>query len=67
MQNQVEERLINIETKISHQDVMLEELHQVLYKQQESIDILQKKLKLFEQQMNADSEIRPAGEKPPHY
>ena len=62
-----EQRFIAIETKISHQEVTLEELHQVLYKQQETIDQLQKKLKLFEDQLQSESEIRPAGEKPPHY
>lgn len=62
-----EQRFIAIETKILHQEVTLEELHQVLYKQQETIDLLQKKLKLFEDQLRADNEIRPAGEKPPHY
>ncbi len=67
MENQNEERFINIETKISHQEVMLEELHQVIYQQQEQIDLLNKNLKLFVQQMTSDSEIRPAGEKPPHY
>ncbi len=62
-----ENRFINIEMKLSHQDVMLEELHQVIYQQQETIDQLQKKIKLLIEQMSADSEIRPAGEKPPHY
>jgi SlyX protein len=61
------DRIVNIEMKLSHQDVMLEELHQVIYRQQAEIDVLHKKLNLFEQQLNADAEIRPAGEKPPHY
>lgn len=62
-----EERFIAIEMKISHQDRLLEELHEVLYKQQETIEKLQKKLKQVEDLANADTEIRPANEKPPHY
>lgn len=62
-----EQRLIAIETKILHQEMMLEDLHHVLYKQQEVIDLLQKKLKTFEEQFENLNEIRAAGEKPPHY
>ncbi len=62
-----EERLINIEMKISHQDLILEELNQVIYQQQQTIDGLTKKLKLLEEQFRADPNIGPAGEKPPHY
>lgn len=62
-----EQRLIAIETKILHQDVMLEDLHQVLYKQLAVIEALEKKLKKMEEQIEAHNEIRAAGEKPPHY
>lgn len=62
-----EQRLIAIETKLLHQDVMLEDLHQVLYKQLATIDLLEKKIKKMEEQLEASNEIRAAGEKPPHY
>ena len=62
-----EQRFIAIETKILHQEVILEELHQVLYSQQEIIDNLTKKLKIAEELLRATQDIRPAGEKPPHY
>lgn len=62
-----EQRFIDIETKLLHQEVILEDLHQVLYKQQEIIDFLQKKLKIMDEQSQAQNEIRAAGEKPPHY
>lgn len=62
-----EERFINIETKLMHQEQMLEELHQALYKQQDTIDKLQKRLKQFEEMAQADREIGAANEKPPHY
>ena len=71
MQNTIEtetqDRLINIEMKISHQDLIIEELNQVIYQQQQTIDGLSKKLKLIEEQFRADPNIGPAGEKPPHY
>ncbi len=62
-----EQRFIDIETKLLHQEVILEDLHQVLYKQQEIIDFLQKKLKTMDEQFQNLNEIRAAGEKPPHY
>ena len=62
-----EERFIAIEIKVLHQDRLLEELHEVIYKQQEIIDRLQKKMQQIEDMANADNEIRPANEKPPHY
>lgn len=64
---ETQERLINIEMKISHQDLIIEELNQVVYQQQKTIDVLSKKLKLIEDQFRADPNIGPAGEKPPHY
>lgn len=64
---EIQERLVNIEMKISHQDLIVEELNQVIYQQQQTIDILSKKLKLLEDQFRADPNIGPAGEKPPHY
>ena len=67
MNNDNELRIINIEMKMSHQDVMLEELHQVIYRQQIELDLLQKKISLLQEQLSSDSDIRPAGEKPPHY
>ena len=62
-----EERFIAIETKILHQDRIIEELHEVIYRQQNTINKLEKKLKQMEDMANADNEIRPTNEKPPHY
>lgn len=64
---ETQERLVNIEMKISHQDLIIEDLNQVIYQQQQTIDVLSKKLKLLEDQFRADPNIGPAGEKPPHY
>lgn len=65
-----EQRLIDLEIKISHQDHLLEELHQVVYKQQITIDSIEKKIitliKRFDDS-GISNEIRGGNEKPPHY
>lgn len=66
-----ENRFIDIETKIAHQDKTLEELSDVIYKQQRQIDSLEKSLKNIISRIqtgtNGELEIGPANEKPPHY
>lgn len=62
-----EQRFIAIETKLLHQEVVLEDLHQVLYKQLETIELMNKRIKRLEDQIQGQNEIRAAGEKPPHY
>ena len=66
-----EQRLINIEIKIAHQEHQLEELHQVIYQQQKTIDKLEVLLqglttRLKEALGDGGDEIR-GNEKPPHY
>ena len=65
-----EERLIEIETKLAHQEILVSELNQVIALQQETIDGLQAALKKFFKQYrekNGDGEIGPGDQKPPHY
>jgi SlyX protein len=66
-----EERFIALEVKISHQEALLEELHQVLYQQQETIDSMEIKLnsllKRIEDAPGIGGEIGPHNQKPPHY
>lgn len=64
-----EERLIDIETKILHQENLIEELNQVVYSQQKTIDKLEKLLNGLTSRLRealGEEEIRP-NEKPPHY
>lgn len=65
-----EQRFIDIETKIAHQEFLLEELNQVLYQQQKTIDALETTLKTLTKRLeglgDGDS-IRGPNEKPPHY
>ena len=67
-----EERFINIETKVAHQEAMTEELNIVLYQQQVALDQIQKTLAEFikrykELEKSTQDIIGPADEKPPHY
>ncbi|WP_347358867.1 SlyX family protein [Bdellovibrio sp.] len=66
-----DQRLITIETKLAHQEHQLEELSQVIYQQQQTIDKLEVLLqgltsRLKEALGDGGDEIR-GNEKPPHY
>ena len=65
-----DQRIIDLETKISFQDKSIDDLSDAIYKQQQQITELEKKLvliqKRIESDQSGDSEIRPQ-EKPPHY
>lgn len=66
-----EKRIIDLETKIAHQDLLLEELNQVIYQQQLQIDQLDKTLrqlaKRFKEALGSEGEDIRGHEKPPHY
>ncbi|MCK6598888.1 MAG: SlyX family protein [Bdellovibrionaceae bacterium] len=62
-----EQRFIAIETKLLHQEQLLEDLHELIYQQQKTIDLLNKKINKLDEQIQQDNQIRAAGEKPPHY
>ena len=66
-----ETRLNNIEMKLAHHEMTLEELHQVIYSQQKTIDKLEVLLtsltKRLQEAMGDGTEIRGPDEKPPHY
>lgn len=65
-----DERFIDIETKVTHQEFLLEKLNQIVYQQQMKIDQLEETLVSLGkrlQQTASGPEIGPANEKPPHY
>jgi SlyX protein len=66
-----EEKLIQLEIKISHQEMAIEILQKNFYDQQLAIEKLEKSLKLlrdrFEGVSNGQGEIMTVNEKPPHY
>lgn len=59
-----EDRLIEIETKLAHQEILVSELNQVIAQQQETIDGLEKAIKKFFKQFQ---EAPHENKKPPHY
>ncbi len=66
-----DQRLIDIETKLAHQEILIGDLNQVMSLQQETISTLQAALKSFFKryhEANGDAmPVGPANEKPPHY
>lgn len=65
-----EQRFIDIETKIAHQELLIEELNQVIYQQQKTIDKLEATLINLTKRLQGlgdGDDIRGPDEKPPHY
>ncbi len=67
----MKDRLIELETRISYQDHTIEELNEVVTRQQEQIDRLEKEMKQLRQHLEQGSSTglaRPDEEvPPPHY
>lgn len=67
----MDERLVNLESKLAHQEYLLDVLNQTVYTQQKKIDELDKLCVALAKRL-ADVQIRlpdgaPANDKPPHY
>ena len=63
-----EQRLIDLETKISFQEVLIEELRQTAHNQYLAIERIEKSLKLLTDRRGAEGEgVDPTHQKPPHY
>jgi len=66
-----DERLINLEIKFAHQDDFLEQLNQVVTRQQTTIERLEKEILDLKRNVNGSSGVDGsrtlADDKPPHY
>lgn len=67
----MEERLVNLESKLAHQEYLLDVLNQTVYEQRKKIDELDALCIALAKRL-ADVRARlpdgmPANEKPPHY
>ena len=66
-----EERLVDIELKLTHQEDTVDALNTIVYTQQKKIDELEKLLlalaRQVKEQANSLSEANSGNEKPPHY
>ena len=66
----LEERLVNIETKITFQEDLIEELNKTVYQQQKKLERLEaicESLASHIESLEAGNESKPAHERPPHY
>lgn len=68
----IEERLVNIETKITFQEDQIEELNKTIYQQQQKIERLEAICEALARQVRSLGEAggdgkTPANERPPHY
>ena len=65
-----DEKIIDIETRLAYQDDTIQQLNDVIYRQQQQIDKLEKTMQLLLakiQDLMAGSAEDVANEKPPHY
>jgi SlyX protein len=64
-----EDRFVDIEIKLAHQEDLVESLNQVVYQQSRRIDQLEAMLSQLADHIrdNAQSGPNPISEKPPHY
>jgi SlyX protein len=64
-----EDRLIDLEMKITHQELLIEQLSKALYQQQMQLDQLDATLKALGKRLQngGEGDFGPANEKPPHY
>ena len=68
MSQDLEERLVRLETLISMQDQMIEELNQVIITQQNELDKIKYEFQtISESMMNGGGDSSYANQKPPHY
>ena len=65
-----EAKIIDLETKIAHQEMAIEELQRAVLEQHLANERLEKSLKKLAERcagLMGANDIGPAGEKPPHY
>ncbi len=69
-QNETDAHLIELETKISHQEVAIDELKQTVFDQHIAIEKLVKDLKRLTDRIegiDSGHSVGPGNDKPPHY
>lgn len=67
----IDERLINIESKVSFQEDLIDELNKALYRQQQKLERLEAICEALARQVRsmaeAGNESKSPHERPPHY
>ncbi|WP_229442828.1 SlyX family protein [Massilia psychrophila] len=71
VENRVEDRFVDIEIKLAHQEDTVEQLNQVVYAQSRRIDQLAAMVGQLAEHIRNNAQSGPnlgaGGEKPPHY
>ena len=66
-----DDQLINIETKLSYQENLLDQLNSIIIKQQDELDILKRALLSIQERVSTlnepSVEVVDSDERPPHY
>lgn len=62
-----EQRLIDLEIKISHQEQTVDTLQQLIYEQQKAIARLESRVERLGKRIEGELDIGSGDEKPPHY
>ncbi len=62
-----EQRLIDLETKISFQEVLIEDLQKVVNDQYLSLEKIEKNMQVLTEKLKTSDSSLPQNEKPPHY
>lgn len=65
-----DDHLVKIETKLSYQEDLLDQLNSIIIRQQKEIDSLKRELLLLQQKIttiNESTENNNMDERPPHY
>lgn len=71
MSSELEDKLVDMEIRFAHQQDHIEQLDQVIYRQQQSIDAMQERLAQLEKRLKAatgSNILKPEEDSPPpHY
>lgn len=68
MTEPIDNRFIDIEIKLAHQEHLVESLNQRIYEQQQQIDKLENLIAAMAERIRTrDSAQAPINERPPHY
>ncbi len=62
-----EERITNLEIKLSFTEDLIEKLNETVYKQQQQIEFLYRELKAIKEQASSGGGASSQDEIPPHY
>lgn len=65
----MESRVIDLEIRLTHQELTLQELNECIIRQQKIMDQLARQITLLQEQLRAGASVAPAADEtlPPHY